>query len=302
MKPHVFIIPLFAMLLVVSGCSFGRMQTPHQLKHTEVIVDGAMDMPGSIFIPRLSIQGMVGLFDVMDISAHVGSSLFRSEAGLGTRFYVNKWFTLGLLGNYSYDLISEGDGFLSNGNDNTHASVRLRPTFSWYNRDKGGLYGGPQATLFLLPGIDYTPQTSQRFAETSLAPELISLGIFIGYAYNFKASSLQFELTAAPAFFDLTFGDALSPPETFPRINSVQAGLSYVVFIKDMFSPDPVVAPPSRVEPAPPRPATTPAPAPAPTPEPPATPQPEPTPATPEPAPTPAPTPEPAPAPTPEEP
>lgn len=294
MKPHHLIALLSILFFALSGCSFGRMQTPHQLKHTEVIVDGAMDLPGAIFIPRLSLQGMVGLYDVMDISAHLGSSLFRTEAGVGMRFYPTSWFTLGLLGNYSYDILNDNDSFLSNGDDKTHISMRLRPTFSWYSRDKGGFYGGPQATLFMLSGVDYDAQ-SQQFTETGLSPELISLGIFFGYAYNFSASSVQFEFVAAPAFLDLTYGDALSPPETFPNINSVQLGISYVVFIKDMFAPDPKIAPPSSARPAPPRPARAPtAPAPAPSPEPPATPQPEPTPpvVTPEPAPTPEPSPE----------
>lgn len=308
---------LFA-LFCLSACATQRMQPVKQLKHLDIAADAAVDLPGSFYIPRISLQGTLGLLDAMDISANASTSLLRSSGGLGLRYYATSWFTLSLQTTAFYDLIESGD--LDGSNPALFFNATIRPAFYWHH-GFGTLYGGPIISSYIIPGYNQAnnniaPENfGVQVEDSGYSPELLSLGAVLGYAFHMKGADLQFEASISPAWVDTTFGDkSLSANQNFPAQNAFQLGFSYVLYVNELINNNKEkerrVAPPSQprapapapTSPAPPAAAPSPAPAPAP---PAAAPTPAPTPApvpAPTPAPTPEPTPTPAPTPVPEEP
>lgn len=117
--------------LYVSGCAGSTMRTARQLEAGDIVLSGGVDEPGSTFIPRVSGQVMYGI-GIGDLSAHLGTSLFAYNAGLGGRFYLGDAWTLALQTEAYTDVYL---GPLWNGSMQLTTSVRKRR----------GLYGGVHA-------------------------------------------------------------------------------------------------------------------------------------------------------------
>ena len=223
---------IVATCTLCAACSTTRMQSPHQHEHLEVTASAALDLPGYFFIPRFDLQGTLGLFDIMDVSAHAGTALFVDyTAGLGVRFYPASWVTLGGAIDYSRDIYDDFDPNQSigqtfdivNGNTNL-VFITSRAAFN-YNADRFILSGGPQAML--MAGTDYTYNArTDLYEEDGVAASAGALGAFITTEFDLgKAGAIQTELSLWPAWIDTGFG---APPSPFNAANrSAQLGIAY---------------------------------------------------------------------------
>lgn len=296
---------LLISILSLCACSTTRMQSPKQHRHLEVSGSVALDVPGEFFIPRVDAQVTLGLFDVMDISTHAGTSLLSFNAGVGARFYPTSWLNLGGQLEYKRMLGNTDTGITTIPSD-TELNVFLRPSFVWYKRNFGGFYGGPQIGGHVLDRYKLVnvqePDGSnfQNIERDGFELAFVSIGLHIGYEYSIKgAGGIQFEFSTLPFWIDTTFGSELSAPDVYSVQHGVQVGLAYTIyfneaataakkFINDRQKPErakPSVAPPSDTttpQPAQPTPKAEPPkpepPKPEPKPEPKPTPQPTPTP------------------------
>ena len=275
---------------LTTGCAAQRMQPVKQLDHMEFVVDGAIDFPGAFFIPRLGAQGTLGLGGVSDVSLNLNTSLFRTQAGLGARYYVADWLTMGLQASYAYHL---NESELRGDATSNHLMLTARPAFRWYDAKRFAIYGGPQVSMFVIKGVDFDGVSP---SPSGMRPELLSMGLFAGGAINMPSSSIQFEVVVAPLWLDISPSSSLGPDRTFPASDSVQFGASYVLYLQELLkeperdkvappspAPEPKLKPapkpqePKPQDPKPQEPKPQPDPAPAPV-DPPAAPQPQPTP------------------------
>lgn len=323
--PH-FVRAALALLgacLCLSACSTTRMQSPKQHRHLEVSGSFALDAPGEFIIPRVDAQATLGLFDIMDVSAHVGTALWSVNAGIGGRFYPTDWIMLGGQLEYKQMLVETSNDALFNTFQDVELNAFLRSSFVWYKRELGGFYGGPQLGMHIMDDYklvardDGNGSTFNELERDGLGLAFISFGLFVGYEFSLKgAGGIQFETSLIPFWLDTSFGSELSAPQSYPIQHAFQVGLGYTIyfneaataaqkFINDRNKPSkrakPSVAPPEQdkpkpdtdvkpeeTKPTPEKPKTTPKPA-----QPQPTPEPTPKPTQPTPKPTPEPTPQP---------
>ncbi len=93
---RIFQVCVIALVSVVwAGCASTTMRTARQLEPGDVVLSGSAEEFGAFLIPRVSVQGIYG-FGLGDVSAHVGTSVFLYNAGVGSRFYLGERWNLGL--------------------------------------------------------------------------------------------------------------------------------------------------------------------------------------------------------------
>lgn len=182
------VIVLLSLVMFCGACVTTRMQPVKQHRHLESSGAVSFDYGGDGAYPRGDILLMLGLFDVMDVSTHLGTTGLSYFAGAGTRFYPTSWLTLSSqleyrYGDYiSWDLDTDVDEEYADAH--TYRGV-WRPTFQYYGRH-GGLYIGPQAVLHHVQFSSQRPDLTQA-----------TLGWFLGAEYKFGGfGAMQVELSA----------------------------------------------------------------------------------------------------------
>lgn len=296
---HLFVL---GVLVSLCGCSTTRMKTPVQQEHLEVTASAALDVPGYFIAPRLDLQGTLGLFDIMDVSAHAGTSLlFNYTLGTGVRVYPATWLTLGGAVDFNSGVVDQNfdpnqpsDGFNIE-NAERQLAITARAGFN-HTTDSFTLSAGPQVMLSVTPNYVYNAQ-SDFYEEDGLAASAGSMGIFGSIEAGVgESGGVQAELSLWPSWFDTGFGP---PPSTSAAIfRGIQIGIAYNYHFKGFVdganyvetnaraipsAPEPEAAPASKAPPKPDPPKATPVPIiKPPTPEAPAepdtTPQPSPVP------------------------
>lgn len=136
---------LVSSILLSAGCAFTQMETARQLDGGEAVVSGSLDWPGVGPVPRVSVNGMYGLGDVGDLSAHVGTTVFSGNAGIGGRFYLSDRLNLSLQADGMTILVDLG---IPEVRQREAAIVTLTPRLTTAVRDGELFYGGIQANIF----------------------------------------------------------------------------------------------------------------------------------------------------------
>jgi hypothetical protein len=213
-----------------SGCSYTTMTPAHRLEANDVVVSGHADVPGFLYLPRLSVQGVYGVGGVGDISAHAGTSLLNFNAGVGARAYLTKWLNLELQGDFMSSLPFFGDGGLIDEVVAGHIAITPRLTTALRDEDDF-LYGGVQAAGFFI---------HTRTGEQSREYEFngVNLGGLVGLEFLFGNFAFQTELTFSPVSFtaEAPIAIAFAPPQdpetgedlaTVPFFFQAGVGLQY---------------------------------------------------------------------------
>lgn len=185
------------LLLVVltSGCSFATMTPAHKLDKGQVVVQGALDEPGFLYIPRLSGQATFGTGGA-DLGVHVGTTLLTANAGVTARAY---------LGNTALTLQADGiittfDESLFSSSGTRFGTVTLTPRVGRLLNEGESVYYGAQ-----LHGI--LPFNTDD-GDLPSGPGFAAGG-YLGYAWDSPGNvDLQVELSAAPiGIFPEVFSD-----------------------------------------------------------------------------------------------
>jgi hypothetical protein len=181
-----YLIPIL-LALVSTGCSFTTMQTSRQLEQGEVVYSGALDLPGTLYIPRASAQAIYG-FGAGDIGAHLGTSLLLVNTGISGRAYLTPWLTAGLQSDFmlfTSNSIFENDRF---------GLLTLSPRLTTATIEGDLFYGGVQSNLIF--GAD---------SRSGLEFAFGFVGLIGGLEYVITDTvALQVELTVSPLYFDRT--------------------------------------------------------------------------------------------------
>ena len=80
----------------VAGCAFTTMEPPRQLEADEVLYSGSLDVIGYGPIPEATFSVTQGVGDQGDVRAHVGTTIFTANVGVGGRYYLSDRYTLSL--------------------------------------------------------------------------------------------------------------------------------------------------------------------------------------------------------------
>ena len=174
---------LLALLVLSTGCAFTTMLPAKKLEKKQVVGQLALDVPGFLYIPRLSGQVTFGLGGG-DLSIHGGSALLNVNAGATGRIYLGNWAlslqSEVLFTTFEESLFSAGSRF---------GFVTVNPRFGRLVLDDG-FYGG-----FQLLGL--APFTASDTAEFS--NPMLAAGAYVGYAWDLRGSfDFQFEAAATP--------------------------------------------------------------------------------------------------------
>lgn len=177
-------VPLILAVLG-SGCSFATMTPAHRLDAGDVVVQGALDEPGFLYIPRLSGQVSFGTGGA-DLGVHAGTSLLTLNAGATARVYLgNTALSLqadGVITTFQETLFSSGTRF---------GILNLTPRFGRLLREGESIYYGGQIHGILPFNID-------DGADLPSGPGF-ALGGYVGYAWDSPGNlDVQIELSAAP--------------------------------------------------------------------------------------------------------
>ena len=92
------LLVLSTVISLFAGCAFTRMETANQLEAEELVYSGSLDNIGFGPIPRANFTVMSGVGGAGDVSAHVGTTIFTANAGLGARYYLGERLNLSLQG------------------------------------------------------------------------------------------------------------------------------------------------------------------------------------------------------------
>ncbi len=86
-----------AVAVLATSCAFTTVETARPLDAGEQVVSGSLDWPGFSIVPRANANAMVGIADVADVSAHVGTTPWVTyNFGLGSRLYLGDDVMVGL--------------------------------------------------------------------------------------------------------------------------------------------------------------------------------------------------------------
>ena len=215
---------LFILVLLSSACASTRMQSPKQHRHLEASGNFAVDMPGFFRIPRVDAQLTMGLFDVMDVSAHTGTTGVSHYAGAGTRFYPMSWLTLG--GQLEY----QHGPFISFDEDYEDVDMFrgvLRPSFVYYGKH-GGLYIGPQ---LITHHVSFIPEENLT---------MVTLGLFLGGEYKFGGfGAVQLELSTSrvPLYNSLASSENADHrrfSNAYLALHSIQMGIGFTLYFQEL--------------------------------------------------------------------
>ena len=180
---------LGSLVVLAAGCAFTTMNPAHKLEKGELVVQGGVDAPGVLYIPRLSGALSYGTGGG-DIGAHVGTTVFYVNAGATGLFYLvdrERW-ALSLQSDFtitstelSLFTASERFGF-----------VTLNPRLGTVlGSNKEHLYGG-----FQFLGI--LPFNISDGADLPSGPGFAPGG-YIGWADDTRGNiDYQIELSASP--------------------------------------------------------------------------------------------------------
>lgn len=230
MKRVMSAVAMFLAIAGATGCSYTTMTPAHRLEANDVVVSGHADVPGFLYLPRLSVQGVYGVGGAGDISAHAGTSLLSFNAGVGGRAYLTDWLNLELQGDFNSSLpfFEEGDLI----DEVVAGHIAITPRLTTAVRDEGDfLYGGIQAAGFFIHS-----RTGDREREYSFLG--INLGGIVGMEFLFGNVAFQTELTFSPVSFtaEAPIAIAFAPPQdpdtgeemvTVPFFFQAGVGLQY---------------------------------------------------------------------------
>lgn len=214
-------------LIMTSACASTRMQSPKQHRHMEVSGGLAATPLGDG--PDILVDGMVtlGLFDITDISAHLGKTRSALYGGMGARVYPTQWLTLS--GQFEY---RDGNDFDTTNHTSTYRGV-LRTSLVLYNNKYGGFYIGPQMTWH-----NHDVHTRGGLLKNDL--ELLTAGSFLGAEYKLGPwGAVQFEFSISPVF--INYNSATPGTEGFLEAKAYygahlgQASVGYTIFFEDLF-------------------------------------------------------------------
>ncbi len=93
-----YTVLLLCLAITLSACAFTKMETANQLQDGEQVYSASLDNIGFGPIPRANFSVMQGIANTGDVSAHVGTTLFSANAGIGGRFYLGERVNLSLQG------------------------------------------------------------------------------------------------------------------------------------------------------------------------------------------------------------
>lgn len=164
---------LVFLAVMLSGCAFSKMETAHQLEGGDILMSGTLDWPGMLYIPRANLNFMYGLGGVGDISAHVGTTMFTANAGLGGRVYLGDRLNLSLQGDAMYVIFD----FDLGGSDRTAALLTATPRLTTTAGDGRFVYGGIQSNIIV--GYESTPADGMSLEGLAiLAGGLVGIDFF----------------------------------------------------------------------------------------------------------------------------
>lgn len=191
-----------AAALLLAGCSFSTIAPAHKLDSGEIVVQGAIDEPGFLFIPRLSAAVTYGLGGAGDIGAHAGTTGFTVNGGATARLYTGKHSALSVQGDI-FSTTFEEDLFTSG---TRLGIVTLTPRFGRVLSDRHQqFYGGAQGVALLPfrvegPANAYFPSS-----------QVLGVGAYLGYAFDSEGDwDIQLEVSGAP-FGLLLDGESVLP-------------------------------------------------------------------------------------------
>lgn len=177
---------LFCAALLLSGCAFTTVSPARSLERGELVVQGAIDEPGTLIIPRLSGAVTYG-FGAGDVGVHLGTSVVNVNVGATARVYTSKNSVLSL----------QADGFITPAEVNLfdsgqrYGALSVTPRFGrLLTRGEWFYYG------FELIGI--LPFNVAASWDLPSNPGLAAGG-YLGAAFDLDGPvDLQLELSAAP--------------------------------------------------------------------------------------------------------
>src|SRR5690554_3589319 len=139
------VVVLTALAAGLAGCAYPMMQPPVQLESEKFVANGALDLPGTFFVPRAGVQAFYGIAGVSDVGIHVSSSLLLNSAGLSLRLYPTESLIFSMQNSYMLGIADFSYPTL-------HATGRLGTST---NPDRI-FYGGAQSTYhnFTAGGFD----------------------------------------------------------------------------------------------------------------------------------------------------
>ena len=232
----------FILIVVVfsSACVTTRMQPTKQHKHLEAsgglsyapTFDGvdAGGNGGEVGLARVDGQLMLGLFDIMDVSAHLGTTGGSHFAGMGTRFYPASWLTLGGQFEYRYGDYADLDIENDRQTADTFRGV-LRASLLFYNNKYGGLYIGPQAIVH-----------NVQFRSGADDFTMVTLGSFLGAEYKLGGyGAIQFEFAISPVLLHnsapfVEDGRVRAFGESYFVSHFAQASVGYTIYFDELAS------------------------------------------------------------------
>jgi hypothetical protein len=210
-------IAFLALLVSVlsSGCAFSRLQTSRQLEAGEMVVSGAVDLPGFFILPRVGGQVMYGL-DKGDVGASLSTAFVTHTAGVNARRYLSPSWNAGLQAELIYYAPStHGAAFRTVEGNAFVLAINPRLTSATTRNDR--FYGGIQSNILI-------PFSASRGGE----PFLALVGAVAGLEFPLaEQNSIQFELTVSPVGI-LRSGVEFFPSEGGFAFFQWSAGMNFV--------------------------------------------------------------------------
>lgn len=210
---QLLMLPLVLLICLGTGCAVTHTQTAHQLEAGEFVLAGTADMPGYLYIPRISAHASLG-YGVGDFTARAGSSIGSNFVGLGARIYPADWLNISV----DADLAAILAPF--SGEDDWARMIVVTPRiYSAASRERR-FYGGVQSNIMSL-STSGTVSLFGGFAGLDWRSDRSGLGIqaeltFSPISYNFETRELLapiFDLDEGfGAFFETTLGVYWSRP------------------------------------------------------------------------------------------
>lgn len=216
----IYLLILIYISLLVGGCAFTKMETARQLDGGEAVFSGSLDWPGVGPVPRASAGVAYGLGGGGDMSAHIGTTVFSGNAGVGGRVYLSERFNLGLQADAMTILTDFGMPEIRR---REAAIISAVPRLTTAVKDGEFLYGGLQANVF--NGVE-------RVHEGGVNAEFlgVAFGAIVGVDYDFRDNPLgiQAELIIYPAGLDEGGRPTIiGQQQTIPAVAQFNVGLNY---------------------------------------------------------------------------
>jgi hypothetical protein len=186
---------LASLLLLCMGCASTMMQTSEQLESGQVVLSGALDMPGYFIVPRASGQALIGVGGFSDVGVHAGTTVFTALAGGSARLYLAEWLMLGVQGDFAAEFEwAGGISYVTNGTARLTTRVEEdggRSLFGTRTSRKGRIiYGGLD--------VGYT-----RIEDGDHNMHYIAVGFFQGAERPLSDKmNVQFEVSLYPVAWE----------------------------------------------------------------------------------------------------